>query len=92
VLTLVFALPPRAAPDKDIKQIIFEEQHIEGKIRRPQLILITADQRPEFSPMLLQTGASQKNIVDFVDQSIIEASPYAQPFQFDEHDNILYEK
>ena len=34
-----------------IKQMVFEEQKIEGKIRRPQLVLIKADQRPEFNPM-----------------------------------------
>jgi len=35
----------------DIQKIIFEEQKIEGKIRRPQLVLIKADQRPTFPPM-----------------------------------------
>ena len=67
---------------KDIQQIIFEEQKIEGKIRRPQLVLIKADQRPVFSPMIMQSFGKNDTIAEFVDQSVIENQPNQNAFQF----------
>jgi hypothetical protein len=72
-----------AGQKSNVKQIIFEEQKIEGKIRRPQLVLIKADQRPEFSPMVMQTMGKNKNIASFVDQTILEKTPYSGAFQFE---------
>jgi|WetSurMetagenome_2_1015567.scaffolds.fasta_scaffold66610_2 hypothetical protein len=68
---------------KDVKQIVFEEQKIEGKIRRPQMVLIKADQRPIFSSMGLVSLGRNDNIADFVDQSIIDKTPNQDAFQFD---------
>ena len=68
---------------KDIQQIIFEEQKIEGKIRRPQMVLIKADQRPVFPSMVLASVGRNDNIADFVDQSIIDKTPNQDAFQFD---------
>lgn len=68
---------------KNIKQIIFEEQKIEGKIRRPQMVLIKADQRPVFSSMVLASVGRNDNIADFVDQSIIDKTPNQNAFLFD---------
>jgi hypothetical protein len=76
----------RAAPasaKSGIQQIIFEEQKIEGKIRRPQLVLIKADQRPGFPPMVMQSYGKTENVVDFVDQSAIENLPNQNAFQFE---------
>jgi len=70
-------------PKKDVRQIIFEEQKIEGKIRRPQMVLIKADQRPIFSSMGLASLGRNDNIADFVDQSVIEKTPNQDAFQFD---------
>jgi hypothetical protein len=64
-----------------IKHIIFGEQKIEGKIRRPQLVLIKADQRPEFPPMVSQPLGKTRNIAALVDPSLIEA-PQKGAFQF----------
>jgi len=72
--------PPAA---KSGKQIVFEEQRIEGKLRRPQLVLIKADMRPEFPPMIIQGFSKGANILDFIDESIIEDSPYKGAFQFE---------
>ena len=66
-----------------VKQIIFEDQRIEGKIRRPQLVLIKAEQRPEFSPMILQSFGAINNIANSVNDSLIEQSPYNGPFIFE---------
>jgi hypothetical protein len=71
-----------AEPSKDIERIVFEEQRIEGKIRRPQLVLIRAEERPHFTPMVMQALADTSNIVDFVSESVIEASPYDDAFDF----------
>ena len=62
--------------------MIFEERRIEGKIRRPQLVLIKAEQRPEFDPMVLQSLGRTGDIAGAVDKSILEASPYDGAFQF----------
>jgi hypothetical protein len=95
IIVLFFAIPCLGADKKenaadkaqqklkkDIQQIIFEEQKIEGKIRRPQLVLIKADQRPAFAPMVLQSFGKNDNIADFVDQSAIENMPNQNAFQF----------
>jgi hypothetical protein len=68
---------------KDIKQIIFEEQKIEGKIRRPQMVLIKADQRPALSSMVLASLGRNDNIAEFVDQAVIEKTPNQEAFQFE---------
>lgn len=67
----------------NIQKIIFEEQKIEGKIRRPQLVLIKADQRPSFPPMVMQSYGKTDNIAGFVDQSTIENLPNQNAFQFE---------
>lgn len=64
------------------KRLVFEEQKIEGKIRRPQLVLIKADQRPEFSPMVMQSLGKTRDIATLVDQGLIEETPYKGAFQF----------
>lgn len=67
-------------PKKGLEQIIFEERRIEGKIRRPQLVLIKAEQRPEFEPMVIQSLGKTGNIVGAVDKKILERSPYDGAF------------
>jgi hypothetical protein len=77
------AAPAPAESPRDMKRIILEEQKIEGKIRRPQLVLIKADQRPEFEPMVMQSLGKKADIVKNVDPAVIDASPYAGPFRFE---------
>jgi hypothetical protein len=67
----------------DIQKIIFEEQKIEGKIRRPQMVLIKADQRPTFPPMIMQSYGKTENIAEFVDPFAIENLPNQNAFQFE---------
>ncbi len=71
-----------AREGETIERMIFEEQRIEGKIRRPQLVLIKADQRPDFSPMIIQSMGKNRNITEQVTPSVIEESPYDDAFQF----------
>lgn len=67
---------------QEVRKMIFEEQKIEGKIRRPQLVLIKADERPSFAPMVLQSLGKSGNITDMVDEELIEKSPYKKAFKF----------
>jgi hypothetical protein len=64
-----------------VRHIIFGEQKIEAKILRPQLVLIKADQRPDFPPMVNQPLGKTLNIAAQVDPSLIEA-PHKGAFQF----------
>ncbi len=50
---------------EDIEKIIFKERKIEGKIRRPQLVLIKAEKRPEFSSIIMQGVGSIFIITEF---------------------------
>jgi hypothetical protein len=77
--TPVFAQDPNSS---SVKKIIFEEKHIEGKIRRPQLVLIKADQRPEFDPMVLQSMGTGSNVLQTINKDLINDSPYKGAFQF----------
>jgi hypothetical protein len=78
--------------DNSVKKIIFEEKKIEGKIRRPQLVLIKADQRPTFSPMVLQGLGSGTNILQSVKNDLITDSPYKGAFQFNDIEISNYQK
>ncbi|MBD3391541.1 MAG: hypothetical protein GF418_05815 [Chitinivibrionales bacterium] len=64
------------------RRIIFDEKQIEGKIRRPQLVLIKAEQRPTFTPMVMQSLAGNTSVVEFVSNAVIESSPYDGAFRF----------
>lgn len=67
---------------KGLKKLVFDERRIEGKIRRPQLVLIKAEQRPEFDPMVLQSLGKAGNTAGAVEKSILERSPYDGAFSF----------
>jgi len=79
---LLFFSGPLFSQQK-IESIIFDEVEIEGKIRRPQLVLIKAEQRPVFSPMIMQSLDSDLNIVEFGKGKAVEKSPYKEAFSFD---------
>lgn len=72
------------------RTIIFDEKQIEGKLRRPQLVLIKAEQRPEFSPMVMQSLDSDVNAVRFSKETIVEESPYGGAFIFNGHNISNY--
>jgi hypothetical protein len=65
-----------------VQKIIFEEQKIEGKIRRPQMVLIKADQRPGFPPMIMQSVGKNDNVASSIDPAMIECPAYKGAFQF----------
>jgi hypothetical protein len=65
-----------------VQKIIFEEQKIEGKIRRPQMVLIRADQRPSFPPMIMQSAGKNDNVASSINPSILESRLYKGAFEF----------
>jgi len=65
-----------------VQRIVFEEQKIEGKIRRPQLVLIKADQRPNFSPMIMQSLGTSENITNIIDPTLLEDTKNNKAFKF----------
>ena len=64
-----------------MKKFVFEERTIEGKIRRPQLVMIRAEQRPEFSLMIMKGPDKGINLDLFTTGDIVEGSPYKKPFE-----------
>jgi hypothetical protein len=68
--------------ESGLKRLVFEEQKIEGKIRRPQLVLIKADQRPDFNPMVMQSLGKSKNVAQLVDDRLLEGSQNQGAFKF----------
>jgi hypothetical protein len=82
------AAPATAAVERrpatsSVKQVVFEEQKIEGKIRRPQLVLIKADQRPDFGPMVLQGRGKTKNLAATVARDLVEDASFNRAFRFE---------
>ncbi|MEW6042048.1 MAG: hypothetical protein AB1633_11055, partial [Elusimicrobiota bacterium] len=66
---------------KESKPLIFEKQIIEGKLKKPQVVLISTQQRPRFEPMaieLLKEGT--KEIFVEVNPEIFESYKYNNPF------------
>jgi hypothetical protein len=76
------SVPTAAKGKAAVQKMIFEEQKIEGKIRRPQMVLIKADQRPSFAPMIMQGMGKNENILSTVDPSVIASPTYTKAFEF----------
>ncbi len=64
------------------KGFVFEEQVIEGKIRRPQMVLIQADQRPEFEPIILKSLGKKLDAMESYHNSEINIVPFDRGFKF----------
>ena len=76
----VFAVPA-VKKDEPIRKIVFTDAKIEGKVRRPHLVVIKAIARPIFSPLVTISAVPTPG--DLSDQTI-DRDPYASPFLFDE--------
>ena len=75
--------------DNYAKGFVFDEQVIEGKIRRPQMVLIQADQRPEFEPIVMKSLGKKLDAREFYYDTEINLVPYNQGFKFN-NDKIDY--
>ena len=90
IISGVLFTAPAENSKNAVTKLVFEERKIEGKIRRPQLVLIKAEQRPEFDPMIIQSLGKSGNIAGAVDQNILEQSPYDGAFRFKDKQIINY--
>lgn len=76
---------------KPVKQLIFEEKMIEGKIRRPQLVLIKAETRPQFEPMVMKSVDKGMNVEEYATGESVEGSQYKEPFKIKDYEITNYE-
>ena len=88
-LLLFLGLVTVCAASGVAKTLVLEEQRVEGKIRRPQLVLIKADQRPAFNAMAIQSFGTGENIADFVDPQVLAFDPYKNAFRFNSKHKLL---
>jgi len=66
------------------KEIVFEETVIEGKVKRPQVVLIAADQRPVFQPMAINNFRDTVSTwADRVDPEVFEQNRFEAPIQLE---------
>jgi len=64
---------------KKSKQLVFEEQLIEGKLKKPQVVLISSQSRPRFTPMAINTESPEKDLLLNTDRRIFENYQYQKP-------------
>ena len=65
--------------DKDGSSIS-EEQLIEGKLKKPQVVLISSQARPRFTPMAINTESPEKDLLLNTDRRIFENYQYQKPY------------
>lgn len=80
--TLLLCVSYSAQP---VKKLVFEEKMIEGKIRRPQLVLIKAETRPEFGSMVMKSVDKGMNVEEYTSGESVEGSDYNEPFKMDKY-------
>jgi hypothetical protein len=62
------------------KTIRLDTQEIKGKLKKPQVALISLEKRPEFRPIALTEVKLKRNILKEVDEKVFENKVYAKPF------------
>ncbi len=77
---LVIFLPAAVFCAADIKEVVFEETVIEGKIKKPQVVLISADQRPDFGSMAFSINRSGNRIIGPETEEVLESPLFKGPF------------
>jgi hypothetical protein len=85
--TVAYGTPEK----KQVQKLVLEEQKVEGKIRRPQLVLIKADQRPSFAPMASQSFGENADVSAFVDKQVLDYMPCDGPFMLKNNAIVNYQ-
>ena len=62
------------------KTIRLGVQKIEGKLKRPQVALISLERRPVFGPIALLDIKVKKDILTKIDEEAFECRIYTKPF------------
>ncbi|MBN1983952.1 MAG: hypothetical protein JW795_20655 [Chitinivibrionales bacterium] len=71
------------ASRQQVQRFVFEERTIEGKIRKPQLVLISVEQRPDFKPMVMQSLDHEIVLPQLGMTPEIETTPHDGAFTFE---------
>jgi len=65
------------------KTIVLEALTIEGKLKRPQVALISLEKRPHFKPIALSNPDVQKRVLEKIDHQIFSNRVFPKPFSPD---------
>jgi len=65
----------------DSKTIVLEASKIEGKIKKPQVALISMEKRPVFKPIALTSLDTRKDITKAIDKNVFENKVYLKAFE-----------
>ncbi|MBL8027749.1 MAG: hypothetical protein JNL74_15105 [Fibrobacteres bacterium] len=65
------------------KSLVLETLTIEGKIKKPQVALISIEKRPVIKPMALASLESRRDIAKNVKGDVFEYRYYDKPFNVD---------
>lgn len=66
------------------KTLVLEAAKIEGKIKKPQVALISLERRPVFKPIALSNQDVRKDILESIDKNVFESRTYLSPFDVGE--------
>jgi len=70
--------PAAKAPPKAV--LTLDEFTIEGKLQKPQIVLISAEERPRFQPMAINKFSRQEDFLANIDKNIFEYEAYQKAF------------
>ena len=63
------------------KEIVLGEFRIEGKLKRPQVVLIAAEKRPKFKPMAINQIYVKGDILALINKDVFEGKAYEKAFK-----------
>jgi hypothetical protein len=66
------------------KTLVLEASKIEGKIKKPQVALISIEKRPLFKPIALTNLDTRKDIAKNIDKNVFENRVFQKPFNISE--------
>ncbi len=77
----VLVLVAEAMATTSTRIMTFEKQVIEGKLKKPQVVLISSEQRPRFEPMAIELlKKSDEGLFPEVNEGIFESYQHKIPF------------
>ena len=74
---------------KSVKTIVLEEQTIRGKIRKPTMVIIEAERRPEFTSMDSASWMEPFSIELYTEKSKIKNDLLEEPFSISNEASLM---
>jgi hypothetical protein len=84
IILLAAAIGVSAQEGGHGKTLVLEASKIEGKIKKPQVALISIEKRPVFKPIALTNLDTRKDITKNIDKGVFENRIYQKPFDISE--------